>query len=293
MIEIKNLRKNFGDKVALNVENIVIPSGSIFALFGVNGSGKSTLLRVISGVYDGDEGSIKYDNVNLSEPLSRKDFLYISDDPLSKGQTLDTLFSFYSTFYGLTKENYEKYLKLFAINLQDRRLSRYSKGMRRRVYLAIALAVSPKVLILDEAFDGLDIVGKTVFIDQILKAVEEDCSKTVIIASHSIKEVSDFIDKFVILSKGEVAYDSTTDQETDCLRIEVGFKDCFDFTNLVKEGFKIFRSSKKTVTLLTDMQKDDAIALLNRYNPVLIDVEQANVEELFYFKSEENFNELF
>lgn len=293
MIEIKNLRKNFGDKVALNVENIVIPSGNIFALFGVNGSGKSTLLRVISGVYDADEGSITYDNANLLEPLSRKEFLYISDDPLSKGQTLDTLFSFYSTFYGLTKENYEKYLKLFAINLKDRRLSRYSKGMRRRVYLAIALAVSPKVLILDEAFDGLDIVGKTIFKDQILKAVEEDCSKTVIIASHSIKEVSDFIDKFVILSKGEVVYDSEKNESVDCLRIEVGFKDAFDVINLEKDGFKIFRSSKKTATLLTSMPKDDAIAVLNRYNPALIDVEEANVEELFYFKSEENFNELF
>lgn len=293
MIEIKNLRKNFGDKVALNVENIVIPSGNIFALFGVNGSGKSTLLRVVSGVYDADEGTITCDNANLLEPLSRKEFLYISDDPLSKGQTLDTLFSFYSTFYGLTKENYEKYLKLFAINLKDRRLSRYSKGMRRRVYLAIALAVSPKVLILDEAFDGLDIVGKTIFKDQILKAVEEDCSKTVIIASHSIKEVSDFIDKFVILSKGEVVYDSEKNESVDCLRIEVGFKDAFDVINLEKDGFKIFRSSKKTATLLTSIPKDDAIAILNRYNPALIDVEEANVEELFYFKSEENFNELF
>lgn len=292
MIEINNLRKKFGEKVALNVANIVIPSGNIFALFGVNGSGKSTLLRVISGVYEADEGSMTYDNSDLAQPLLRKDFLYISDDPLSKGQTLDTLFSYYSTFYGLTKDNYEKYLKLFGINLQDRRLSRYSKGMRRRVYLAIALAVSPKVLILDEAFDGLDIVGKTIFKDQILKAVEADCSKTVIIASHSIKEVSDFIDKFVILSKGEVVYDSAKDEDAACLRIEVGFKDVFDVTNLVKDGFKIFRSSKKTATLLTSIPENDATALLNRYNPVLMDVEQANVEELFYFKSEENFDEL-
>lgn len=292
MIKIKNLQKNFGNKVALNVENIVIPSGSVFALFGVNGSGKSTLLRIISGVYEKDAGELDYNDASISEPLTRKDFLYISDDPLYKGQSLDSLFDYYSAFYELDRVEYEKYLKLFGINLNSRRLSRYSKGMRRRVYLAIALAVSPKVLILDEAFDGLDIVGKTIFKEQILKIIEEDSSKIVIIASHSIKEVSDFIDKFVILSKGKVVFDSVKEDNENCLSIEVGFKEGFDAYAIEKEGFKVFHYTKKTATLLTDKPEDEALAILNKYSPVLVEVSNADVEELFYYKAEECIDEL-
>ena len=286
MIEIRNLQKNFGDNKAIDGLSTSIHDGSVFALLGVNGSGKSTLLRLISGVYQKDGGEIFYNGRSLNDVSLRKDFLYIGDELLFKGESLDSLFLYYSTFYGLTKERYEHYLKLFEIDLEKRRLSHFSKGMQRRVYLAIGLAISPKVLILDEAFDGLDIVGKTVFKKELFSILGDDPEKIVIIASHSIKEVEDLCDRFVILKKGKIIFDSGKETATECCKAEIGFKDEFDFGLFEKEGFIILHSTKKVATLLAEKSAKEVEDILCVYEPALLDIGELSAEELFLLKSE-------
>ncbi len=292
MIEIKDLKKNFGAKQVIDMSSLTIPSGSVFAILGVNGSGKSTLLRILSGVYKKDGGTIEYDGESLEKDALRKDLLYISDDPLSKGESLDSLFLYFSTFYKMTKERYDTILKRFDIDLKDRQLIHYSKGMKRRVYLAIALAVSPKVLILDESFDGLDIAGKTVFKEEIIKSLDEDPERTVIIASHSIKEVEDLTDRYVILKGGRIVYDSSKEEQISCHKVEVGFKEDFDFRKLERLGFTILHSTNKVATLLTEKSESEIYALLEEYHPALTDVGELSMEELFFLKSEVRENEL-
>ena len=286
MFEIKNLQKKFGDNSAIDGLSMIIPDGSLFALLGVNGSGKSTLLRLLCGVYQKDGGEIIYNDSSLDDVSLKKDFLYISDELQSKGESIDSLFLYYNTFYGMTKERYEHYLDLFEIDRKEKRLNHFSKGMKRRVYLAIALAISPKVLFLDEAFDGLDIVGKTVFKEEILKSFDEEPSNIVVIASHSIKEVESLCDRFVILKKGKLIYDSGETSGAEYCKAEIGFKDEFDFTRLEKAGFKILHSSKKVATLLAEKSSEDAAAILSAFEPVLLDIGEISAEELFFLKSE-------
>lgn len=292
MIEIKELKKSFGAKQVIDISALTVPNGSIFAILGVNGSGKSTLLRILSGVYKKDGGTVEYDGQSMEKDALRKNLLYISDDPLSKGESLDSLFLYFSTFYAMTKDRYEYYLKRFDIDLKDKQLNHYSKGMKRRVYLAIALAVSPAVLILDESFDGLDIAGKTVFKEEILKCLDADPERTVIIASHSIKEVEDLTDRYVILKRGQVVYDSSREEQISCHKVEVGFKEDFDFRKLESLGFTILHSTNKVATLLTEKSESEIIAALEEYHPALTDIGELSMEELFFLKSEVREDEL-
>lgn len=286
MIEIKNLKKFFGTKIAVDIDELTIPDGTIFSLFGINGSGKSTMLRLLSGVYRQDEGEITFNGRPISEDAVRKDFLYIADDPLSKGESLDSLFLYYSTFYGLQKEKFEHYLSLFSISLKDRQLRHYSKGMKRRVYLAIALAIAPKVIMLDEAFDGLDIVGKSIFKQEIVKILEDDPEKIVIVASHSIKEMDDLADHFIILKEGKIVLDSADAQRSNGVKVEIGFAQPFDFSIFTQYGFTIQHASNKVATLLKATTDKEVIPFLEKFDPVLIDVSPITTEDLFWLKAE-------
>lgn len=291
MIEIKGLKKYFKDYKAIDIPSLTIPNGCVFSVLGVNGSGKSTLLNLISGVYKQESGEILYDGKSLKEDSLRKDFLYISDDPLSKGQTLQSLYLFYSMFYGMTKEKYEHYLSILEIDLKKPQLDHYSKGMKRRVYLAIALAISPKVLIMDELFDGLDVLGKKVFKRELFNIMEEDPEKMVIIASHTIKDIEGLADQYIILKNGEIALDPSTEEENTYLKVEIAFHDVFDFEQLEELGFKILTHSGKMATLFTQKDEEEIHAILGEYRPAFMNISEMSSEEMFYLKAEEKEDE--
>ena len=165
MIEIKDVMKSFENKNVLNHLNVTISSGSIFGLIGPNGAGKSTLLYLLNGISKCDEGSILFDGKDVYEnPDVKKDILFISDDPYYfHFATIDEMKDFYLTFYPqFNLETYQHYVNLFRLP-QNKPLKDYSKGMKRQAMFALALAIAPKYLLLDEAFDGLDPVMRLAF----------------------------------------------------------------------------------------------------------------------------------
>ena len=152
MIEIKDVMKSFENKNVLNHLNVTISSGSIFGLIGPNGAGKSTLLYLLNGISKCDEGSILFDGKDVYEnPDVKKDILFISDDPYYfHFATIDEMKDFYLTFYPqFNLETYQHYVDLFRLP-QNKPLKYYSKGMKRQAMFALALAIAPKYLLLDE-----------------------------------------------------------------------------------------------------------------------------------------------
>ena len=189
MIEIKDVMKSFENKNVLNHLNVTISSGSIFGLIGPNGAGKSTLLYLLNGISKCDEGSILFDGKDVYEnPDVKKDILFISDDPYYfHFATIDEMKDFYLTFYPqFNLETYQHYVDLFRLP-QNKPLKDYSKGMKRQAMLALALAIAPKYLLLDEAFDGLDPVMRLAFKKAINQMIDENM--TVIISSHNLREL--------------------------------------------------------------------------------------------------------
>jgi len=199
MIAIRNLSHSLGNKTVLRDINLEISDNTILGIVGINGAGKSTLLRLLAGVYLPDEGTIEYEGRSPEKAETRQDIFFLPDDPYYTAfMTPKGLFDFYKTFHPhIDKETYDRLLSAYKID-QKAKVRNFSKGMRRQVFIALALAVKPKYLLLDEAFDGLDPLSRQIFKEAIIKLVEEGHT-TVLIASHSLRELEDFCDQFILI----------------------------------------------------------------------------------------------
>ena len=150
MIEIKNLTHNLGGRQILSDVNLTLEDGSVMGLVGINGAGKSTLLRLISGVYQPDEGEILMDGVKMTEK-ERESLFFLPDDPYFTAHTTGvSLFEMYRVFYPhIDGAVFDEYMKEFGLD-KKKPIRNFSKGMRRQAYVAVALAIRPKYLFLDE-----------------------------------------------------------------------------------------------------------------------------------------------
>lgn len=285
MLTIDHLKKYYDNFLALEIENLKIETGSIFGLVGVNGSGKSTLLRTISGVFFQEEGQILLDGEKIfnNEEIKRK-ILFIPDALLANNKvSIDSIFDLYSTFYEIHKEDYLKYLKIFDLP-EKGILGKFSKGMARRVYLSIALASKAKVLLLDESFDGLDPLGKKIFKEELKKKkMEEDI--TVVISSHSLRELEDTCDSFCILKNGKASTFSSN-IKSKLLKINLGYKEAFDFDKIQDERIKQRKCSSKIATFICEGDEKELEEFFNSFKPDIYDVSSLSLEEQFILINE-------
>ena len=200
MIEIKNLVKTFGSVRAVDDLSITINSG-INGLIGENGAGKSTLLRLISDVYQPDSGEIIIDGIKNNDIRAKKEVFFLPDNPYAPhNSAVMQTFEFYSTLFDLDKDKFMEIMNKLSLPT-DRKVSTYSKGMRRQLFIAIALSSNAKYALLDEAFDGLDPLVLATVREEIIKDADK---KTYIVSSHNISSLERLCDSFILLSKGRV-----------------------------------------------------------------------------------------
>ena len=287
MLKIEHLYKSFGPKKVLEDLDLTIPEGSIFCLVGINGAGKSTLLRLIAGVYRQDAGTIAFDGHSTSEEAEiRGKIAFVSDEqyyPL--GCTVNSLKLLYESMYDFDEEAYQKYLDVFELE-PSMSVTNLSKGMKRRVSLLFALSYHPKLLLLDEAYDGLEPLARLRF-KQILTGLLEDEQITVIISSHNLKELEDICDSFGILEGGKIiSYGDLLESREKINKYQAAFaeeKTREDFT-----GFDVlhFEKEGRVCRLVIRGNADEVTEKLNGMHPLLLDVLQVNFEELFIYELE-------
>ena len=139
--------------------DLTINKGTAFGLLGSNGAGKSTILRLLSGVYNQEGGNLTIDGDTVYDNVETKKRVFFVNDETAQfsGYTLTELKNFYKHYYpNFSEELFEK-MRL-TINLPtDKKISTFSKGMKRQAIVIIALACQTDYLLLDEAFDGLDL----------------------------------------------------------------------------------------------------------------------------------------
>lgn len=288
MLKISNLIKKYDNFIALNIDNLEIEDNSIFGLIGTNGSGKSTLLRTISGVFKQEQGIITLDEKIIYENVDvKKDILFIPDNPLANNKiTVNSIFKLYKAFYNIDLKDYYHYLDCFQIP-HNGNLGNFSKGMRRRTYLSIALAIKPKLLLLDEAFDGLDPEGKDIFKNE-LKIITQNRNIIVIIASHSLRELEDICTSYCMLDHGKIAYHSSNDlNNKNHYKYTLAFRDEFDFSLLKDQRIISLKAGKKTATIICKGNKEELEEYLNSFNPLVIDELPLSIEEVFLFQQKE------
>jgi len=215
MIEVRGIVKRFGDFTALDGVSVEVPAGSLTVLLGPSGSGKSTLLRVIAGLEQPDEGVIC---------LAGQDVTKIP--PQARG--VGFVFQHYAAFKHLTvrenvafglkirrrpraeiRQRVTELLELVQLaRLGDRYPAQLSGGQRQRMGLARALAVDPKVLLLDEPFGALDArVRKE--LRSWLRRLHDETHTTTVIVTHDQEEAMDVADRVVLMNGGRIEQEAT------------------------------------------------------------------------------------
>lgn len=285
MLEIKNVTKAFKDKSVLDDVSLNIDHGSIFGLVGVNGAGKSTLLRSIAGIYSLDDGLVLFEGLDTYvDPEIRKRIFLVSDDPYYPyGSNIKSLKMFYKGFYVFDEEVYQKYLSLFKLSETDN-ISNFSKGMKRQAMLLIALACKPDLLLLDEAFDGLDPIVR-VHIKNALSDLIEDNNSLIIISSHNLKELEDICDSYGILENGHIeTYGDLLESKANINKYQLAFKEEVDI-ELFKDFDVLYKNMEgRIITLVIRGNREEVSEKLETFNPLILDVLNVNFEELFIYE---------
>ena len=210
MIEIKNVTKKYGEKIALDNVSFNVGDGEIFAFIGHNGAGKTTLIKSIVGIHDFDSGDILIDSIRIKDnPIECKKLMaYVPDNPelYEQMKAIDFIVficSMYDTPKEIIENNIKKYAKLFEIenNLNDP-ISSFSHGMKQKISLIAALAHDPKILIMDEPFVGLD--PKAVFdVKKIMNEMIKD-GKIIFFSTHILDVAEKLCSKVAIIKNGKV-----------------------------------------------------------------------------------------
>ena len=287
MIEIKNLCKSFSDKEVLKDINITINDGSIVGLVGINGAGKSTLLRLISGIYKADGGTILVDNEELYENESVKaDLFFLPDEPFYGINTTPlSLIDLYQTFYSFDKKVYIKYLNHFKLPL-NKSLHNFSKGMKRQVFISLALAIKPKYLLLDEAFDGLDPIARLTVKREIIDLVTLN-NTTVIISSHSLRELEDICDTYCLLDNKNIASSGVIDDQKEKYhKYQVAFENVLNKEDFDNIEFVSYNQDQRIIKVVVKDDYETFKNKISKYNPLLIDEIAIDFEELFIIEVE-------
>ena len=210
MIEIKNVTKKYGDKLAVDNVSFTVNDGDIFAFIGHNGAGKTTLIKAIVGIHDFDDGDILIDGMSIkTDPVACKKLMaFVPDNPetYEHMKAIDYI-NFICDMYDVDTEtrtkNIKKYSKLFDMGdkLNDT-IDSYSHGMKQKIVLIAALAHEPRILVMDEPFVGLD--PKAVFdVKKILNEMVED-NKIVFYSTHILDVAEKLCSRVAIIKDGKL-----------------------------------------------------------------------------------------
>lgn len=288
MIKTTNITKIFDDTVALRNVSCTIEDGCIYGMVGSNGSGKSTLLRVLAGVYKADGGSATIDGEEIYEnPDAKTKIAYVSDDNyLIGGASLMRMADVYASLYPrFDKEFLIKCANELNLPL-NKSLNAFSKGMRRQAVTLLALATKPKVIFLDETFDGLDPIVRN-YIKKLICSDILDRGASAIITSHSLRELEEICDHLALLHKGDLIFESDIQNiKTKQFKVQIAFSEEYDKT--LFEGIDIvsFEKNGSVANMIVKGEREDVVAKLEALKPALLDILPLSLEEVFEYEME-------
>ena len=214
MITIDKLKKNFGEKVAVDIEHYEINQGDMLGLVGNNGAGKTTLFRLMLDLLKADDGKVIINDIDVSQSEDWKSITgaFIDDGFLIDYLTPEEYFYFIGKMYGLKKEEVDERLVPFERFMSGevighkKLIRNYSAGNKQKIGIISAMLHYPQLLILDEPFNFLDPSSQSI-IKHLLKKYNEEHQATVIISSHNLNHTVDVCPRIALVEHGVIIRD--------------------------------------------------------------------------------------
>jgi sulfate transport system ATP-binding protein len=220
-IDISHVNKFFGDFVALDDVTVTLPTGQLTALLGPSGGGKSTLLRIIAGLERADSGTIEIEGLDATRtaPQKRNVGFVFQHYAVFKHMTVAKNVAFGLEIRNKPKaeiaERVDELLKLVHLSQFANRLpSQLSGGQRQRMALARALAIQPKVLLLDEPFGALDAKVRKE-LREWLRRLHDEVPVTTVFVTHDQEEAMEVADEIVVINEGRIEQVGSPDELYD------------------------------------------------------------------------------
>jgi ABC-2 type transport system ATP-binding protein len=208
VVEVDNIARRFGARLALDDVSLRVPAGSVVGLVGENGAGKTTLIKHILGLLKAQSGRVRvFGRDPVADPvgvLSRVG--YLSEEPDLPGwMRIDELLRYMAAFYPRWDHAYADRLRReFGLDTRTR-VKELSKGQRARAGLTIALAYRPELLVLDEPSSGLDPIVRRDILGAIIRTIAEE-GRTVLFSSHLLSEVERVSDRVAMIRSGRILF---------------------------------------------------------------------------------------
>lgn len=218
MLEIKNFSKSYGNKKVVEDLSIFVEAGDIYGFIGGNGAGKTTTIKAVVGIHDFDIGDIKIEGLSIKDEMiaCKKIMAYIPDNPdlyehLTGFQYINFIADLYEVSNKERKDKIQKYGDLFEMtNNLSNIISSYSHGMKQRLAIISALIHSPKLLILDEPFVGLD-PKATFLLKNIMHEFVID-GGAIFFSTHVLEVAEKLCNKIAIIKNGRLVASGYTEE---------------------------------------------------------------------------------
>lgn len=289
MIEISQVSKNFESIKALNQVTASIKEGSVYGIVGTNGAGKSTLLRVMAGIIKADEGMVSVDGMEVFENVKAKERIcFIPDTPYYFANArIKDMMEYYCIMYPeFRRDKFRNYCQKFDLNL-NRKLSTFSKGMKKQVSVLLGICANTRYLFCDETFDGLDPVVrqavKSIFIDEIMNR-----EFTPVIASHNLREMEDLCDHVGLLHKGGILFSKDLDEmKTDIHKVQYVIMEPAMEERLIGELEVLKREQRGQLSCITVRGSEEEILMaIESKKPLYYEILPLSLEEIFISETE-------
>lgn len=277
-IEIKNLCKKY-EEFTLNNISFSVKTGCVMGFIGENGAGKTTTLKSILNLIKKDSGSIKIfglDNVENEEKI-KKDIAVVFDDinfpPSFNALKINKMMK--NTISNWEEDTFFKYVERFRLS-KKKAIKDFSRGMKMKLSIAVALSHNAKLLILDEATSGLDPMVRNEILDVFLEFMEDE-THTILISSHIISDLEKVADYITFIHDGKVLFSK---EKYDILE-EHGLLKCkaSQFDKVDKKDIIAYRKSDFGYDVLTDNIKE----CKTKYPDITVD--KVNIEDIMLFYS--------
>jgi len=206
-ILVRDLRKSYGAKAAVDGVTLEVPRGSFFGFLGPNGAGKSTTIRMLTGLIPADSGTIEILGFPLPSAeleIKRRIGLVPDESLLFDRLTGIEFLEFVGRMYSLPRatalDRARGLMDLFQLQADRKIIGEYSKGMRKRVAMAASLIHNPELFLMDEPFEGVDAVGARLMKDILISQVQRGA--TIFLTSHVLEVVERLCDRVAIINEG-------------------------------------------------------------------------------------------